>query len=504
MKDALDFRITVTEMPSLDQPVDALSETIAVFVGRTLRGPLHVPVGIDGFAEFRRVFGGDWSRSGMSEAVRQFFEHGGSRLCVVRVANAARGAMLCLPAAGSALVLRAVEPGSSEILRAAVDYDGIDDDEHFNLTLQRLDPESGLLIDQECHTGVSYVAESPRFVAEALSESTLAVVESPLPTHRPEATGSEYIDAAQSGNDGEDLTDYDLIGSRARGTGLFALTALDHFDLLYFPAGGRRRSAGPTAIMAAEMYCRERGAMLIIDPDRDWQSDADAVDGMRGKGFASPNLVAYYPAARNRETQKRLELGGAIAGMLCRLDREHGAWHAAEPDCLRLSRRIAPLETMSGEQQQKLWRGGINVLLADRHGRSSVAGDRTLGRGNESHALFARLSTRRTVLRIVNTLDLATRWAVFARPDPEVIGRVRGHLATFLACLADLEAFDDDDFSLDVDVLPGDEHRPGLSMDLAFTPRGAGSPVYLTLEQTAHGFRVVNTAFARQAAVGPA
>ena len=51
----------------------------------------------------------------------------GRQLYVVRVANGARGAMLCLPASGSALVLRAVEPGSTEQIRAAVDYDGVDE-----------------------------------------------------------------------------------------------------------------------------------------------------------------------------------------------------------------------------------------------------------------------------------------------------------------------------------------------------------------------------------------
>ena len=64
--------------------------------------------------------------------MQQFFENGGSNLYVVRVANNARGALVCLPASGSALVLRAMEPGSTERVRAAVDYDGIsDDDDHF-------------------------------------------------------------------------------------------------------------------------------------------------------------------------------------------------------------------------------------------------------------------------------------------------------------------------------------------------------------------------------------
>ena len=52
--------------------------------------------------------------------------------------------MICLPALHGVLVLRAIEPGSSEFIRAAVDYDGIpdQDDSLFNLTLQRVAPDT--------------------------------------------------------------------------------------------------------------------------------------------------------------------------------------------------------------------------------------------------------------------------------------------------------------------------------------------------------------------------
>ena len=147
MSDAVDHGITVTEVAATDQPIDVSPETTAAFVGRATRGPLNTPLLVQSFAEFRRLFGDLSPRSSLGPAAKQFFEHGGLRLYVVRVANNARGAMICLPAKGSALVLRAVEPGSAEIIRAAVDYDGIDDEEHFNLTLQRLDPASRLVLD---------------------------------------------------------------------------------------------------------------------------------------------------------------------------------------------------------------------------------------------------------------------------------------------------------------------------------------------------------------------
>ncbi|MDH3304239.1 MAG: phage tail sheath family protein, partial [Gammaproteobacteria bacterium] len=96
MSEAVDHGITVTEIAAMDQSIDLSKETTAAFVGRALRGPLNSPVLLKNFGEFRRRFGDIWSRSSLGPAVNQFFEHGGRRLYVVRVANNARGAMICL------------------------------------------------------------------------------------------------------------------------------------------------------------------------------------------------------------------------------------------------------------------------------------------------------------------------------------------------------------------------------------------------------------------------
>ena len=192
MSDAVDRGITVTEMAPMDHPINVSPETTAVFVGRALRGPLNEALLVHSFGEYRRRFGDSWTRSSLGPAAKLFFEHGGKNLYVVRVANNARGAMLCLPASGSALVLRALEPGSTESIRAAIDYDGINvnNEELFNLTLQRVDPGTGLVTDQELYRRADYREDADRFVADLLLTSTIARVESPFPTHRPELTVS--------------------------------------------------------------------------------------------------------------------------------------------------------------------------------------------------------------------------------------------------------------------------------------------------------------------------
>ncbi|MEL7186195.1 MAG: hypothetical protein AAFN50_07140, partial [Pseudomonadota bacterium] len=381
MSDAVDRGITVTEIAAMDQPIDACPETTAAFVGRALRGPLNTPVLVQKFSEFRRRFGDVWPRSSLGPAAKQFFEHGGKRLYVVRVANNARGSMLVLPASGSGLVLRSVDPGSTESIRASIDYDGVevDDDEHFNLTLQRIEPASGLVIDQEFFRNLSYQEASTKFVGDALLVSDLARVEHPYPTHRPERTlapGSSwamaYVAATQPGTDGVELSNYDLIGSRANRTGMFALEHIERFDLLYLPPPGKGRDTGPTAVLAAELFCRDRGAMLIVDPSVEWTDVDAAVNGVRTLGYASPNMLGYFPRLRESGDDLARPAGGALAGLLCKQDRSYGPWQALDQPDLGLQRRLRPAIALDEDEQRLLRRVGLNAIARGTTGRTQV------------------------------------------------------------------------------------------------------------------------------------
>lgn len=506
LSDAPGRGITVTEMAPMGGPIDASRETTAAFVGRTLRGPLNEPVLLTGVGEFRRRFGGGWSRSSLGPAVQQFFDHGGKRLYVVRVANAARNSMLCLPASGSALVLRSVEPGSTERIRAAVDYDGIDpaDDSYFNLTLQRIDPLTGLVIDQEIFRRACYRPDGGDFVGELLLGSGLARVDGPLPTHRPEPTsgrGKAYVEQVQAGGDGHELSDYDIVGSRRAGTGLFALGGAEHFDLLYIPPPGKGRDLGPASILAAERYCRQRGTMLVMDPPAAWDSAQDAAAGLQGGGYASPSLLTYFPRMRVRgEADGALRpVGGALAGLLCRLDRERGSWHDLDEAGLRLGRSLVPAVELDAEDERLLWRSGLNSIVAAGAGRSRVSGAVTTGCGNESQGDFARLPVRRLVLQIVATVDAATRPALFESAESGVAARIRSQVGAYLASLSAEGALADDRFTVHCEVDPVSQHRVaghGVTVHLGFRPAGCARPTRLTIRQSAAGCRVASTAFA--------
>lgn len=516
MPEAVDHGITVTEIATMDQPIDVSTETTAAFVGRALRGPVNIPILVRNFGEFRHRFGDIWSRSSLGPAVRQFFDHGGKRLYIVRVVNKARGAMVCLPANGTAVVIRAVEPGSTEKIRAAVDYDSIreDDDELFNLTLQRVDPVTGYVVDQELFRQVSCKEGAENFVGDALLISTLARLEYPYPTRRPEPTvqqsrrvDSSYIEPAQAGTDGSALSNYDLIGSQDARTGLFALENVESFDVLYLPSPGKGVDVGPAAILAAERYCRRRGAMLIADPCAEWTTAEDALHGVRELGYASPNMLGYFPRVVNRDKSDEppKTVGGAIAGLLCKLDRTYGPWRELDQQGMGLQRNLLPAVALDDQDTRLLNRAGFNVVANGPAGRARLAGSVTMSRGSEAHREFVNLPVRRTCLQIVNTIAGSLKWAVFEPDDETLVKRVRAQVLNYFYCLDDLGAFADERFVVKCDA--GVSHRAdleahGVTILLDFHPTGSDEPIALTLHLTATGCRVGSTAFAPSAEDG--
>jgi phage tail sheath protein FI len=503
LSDPHDQGITVTEIAPMDQPIAASPETTAAFVGRALRGPVNTPVLIRKFADFRRRFGDFWPGSCLGEAVEQFFDHGGRQIYVVRVANNARGAMICLPASHGVLVLRALEPGSTEHIRAAVDYDGIDELEKslFNLTVQRVAPDTNLVLDQEIYRRLTCEPGQERSVEDVLVTSSLVRAQGPLPAQRPASTDAEYVEPAQTGTDGLALSDYDLVGSASNGTGMFALNQVEGVDLLYMPPPDAGRVPGPAAVLAAELYCRRRGAMLILDPPEEWSCSYDAIRGMRDAGYANPDVLSYFPRVnlRGDESGPLLPVGGAIAGLLCKLDRQHGPWEDLDQRGFALSRDLVPAIDIFSSDAHQLVKAGLNVVAGQAPGHTMVCGSVTLAHGTQSSGDFANLTTRRLCLLITNAIDRATRWAVFEPSATAAREKIVSKIHAFMCALSDAGAFRDDHFMVQCDA--GSRRKPvdpdrGITILLAFNPACSDETISLTLHQTASGCRVAKTAFA--------
>jgi uncharacterized protein len=433
--------------------IERVSTATAAFVGRALKGPVNQPVLINSFAEFQLHFGGLWQPSTLSYAVEQFFENGGLKAHIVRVVNGARPPTITLKSPVGPLTLIGLNPGSREYLRASVDYDGIAENEpdRFNLVVQRVrSAGSELIQDQEIFRRISADQQSGRWVPDVLAESRLVRVVGVAPTQRPDRSsgglGGNAVGYAVSNPDGDDggpITDYDVIGSAIDKTGVFALPA--GFNFLCIPPLAREHDVGSSTLLVAAKFCRERHAMLIVDPPMSWVSPRTALDALRIWPFRSDNAVMYYPRVqafdRLRGRIETFASCGAAAGMIARCDETWPVWAAAETDDAVLRPGLRPAVPVSEAERQRLMQAGINVLASVRTSYRSGMSPRTLAPGGRGTSDWKYLSARRLALFVAASIEQGTRW-VLLEPNTQVTwDKARTQVEAFLHELAQGGAF---------------------------------------------------------------
>jgi uncharacterized protein len=419
-------------------------------VGRCLKGPLNDPLPVTSFVEYQQTFGGLWSGSTLSYAVQQYFEHGGREALIVRVASAGRPPTLDLPAGDDMLVLGGVCPGTREFLRVSVDYDGISpqDSDLFNLVVQRVrSPGSELVEAQEIFRRLSVLAGSAREVGRMLAGSKLVRLMGRLPRQRPDISRGPdprsvigYVLCNKDGDDGRDLSEYDLIGSEAGRTGLFALQGGPPFNFLCIPPPTADCDLGMSALVVAARFCRRHHALLLVDPPRAWRSAEQALEGMRSWPLQSADAVMFFPwiVATDRLTAKLTTFApsGAAAGLIVRDDRNAGDfWRNGEIALLRPSAQPATIADDS--QRSRLARYGINVIAATRSASKTCIPARTLAGACSSPPEGRILSERRLAQFVSSSIERGTRWVVLESNGPRSQERVARQVERFLQQLAE-------------------------------------------------------------------
>jgi phage tail sheath protein FI len=447
--------IEIAEHSGADHAIDRVPTGVAAFCGRTLKGPLNRPIPVTSFAEYTQHFGGLWQPSTLSYAVEQFFENGGREAYIVRVANGARAPTLTLPAGKGKLQLVALNPGSREYLRASVDYDGIGENEpdRFNLVLQRVRAANSELIEeQEIFRRLSVLEETGRSVAAILMDSRLARVVGDVPPQRPDRSVRNpdspivgYINSNTDGDDGGPLTDYDINGSATDGTGIFALRTLTGFNLLCIPPLTRDQDVGMSTLVIAARFCRDRHAMLMVDPPSSWTSASVALTELRNWPFRSENAVMFYPRVialdRLRGRHETFGSCGAAAGMIARSDETWPVWAAAESEDAILRPGLRPASVVTEHERTRLAQAGVNTVVAVRSSGKSSANQRTLAAGSSGSPDWKYLSARRLALFITASVERGTRWLIFEQNAAPAWKKAREQVENFLESLDAQGAF---------------------------------------------------------------
>jgi phage tail sheath protein FI len=433
--------VELAQQSRADHAIERVPTAIAAFVGRTLKGPVNQPVRVTSFAEFQQHFGGLWQPSTLSYAVEQFFENGGREAIIARVANSARPPTITLPAGQSALRLVALNPGSREYLRASVDYDG-----------QRVRTAGSELVeDQEIYRRMSVVPDSGRFVPDVLLGSRLVRVAEAVPVQRPDRSAGGpggvavgYTLSNPDGDDGAPLTDYDIIGAASGATGVFALQGVVRFNMLCIPPLTRERDLGLSTLLVAARLCRDRQALLLVDPPASWTSAPAALDALRTWPFRSDSAVMYYPRLQAFDRLRgRVEIFGscgAAAGMIARSDEAWPVWTAAESEEAILRPGLRPAVAVSDADRTRLAQAGVNTLASVRGGSRTGVSPRTLSAGGGASD-WRYLSARRLALFVAASIEQGTRWVLLEHNGPATWQRAQAQVETFLDALAAQGAF---------------------------------------------------------------
>jgi phage tail sheath protein FI len=134
--------VYIEEVPSGVRPIEGVSTSTAAFLGKAESGPLDRAVMVTDFIEFQARYGGFLGDSYLAHAALQFFDNGGKRLYVVRVAKDARTADVTVGDRQSSpvqtMVVAATSPGRWGNELEAVVADGtLDPGDEFRLSIRQ-------------------------------------------------------------------------------------------------------------------------------------------------------------------------------------------------------------------------------------------------------------------------------------------------------------------------------------------------------------------------------
>jgi phage tail sheath protein FI len=467
--------VYIEELPSEVRTIVGVATSIAAFIGRALRGPTHEPVRIQSYADYERQFGGLWLGSTMSYAVQQYFTNGGTDAIIVRVEHNALTASVSMAGdgGGPATDFEAANPGAwGANLYVGVDHQVSDttNTQLFNLYIREITP-SGDMLNSETFLNVSADPLSPRHVDSVLKQQSKLLRVSTSSTTRP----AETVDG--SGNvifppvkapavvTAQQLT----VGANANGTaisavdiftganfqtlhkGLWALDKADLFNLLCLPPYDRDVAADTTTDISqtdydtALDYCKDRRAMLIMDPPDGWVDVASAVTGAASL-TRDPQSAIYFPRVRLADPLRDNKLAtfvpcGVMAGVMARTDSQRGVWKApAGTETALLGVREFSVKMTDGENGQ-LNPLGINCLRTFPVIGNVSWGARTTHGADILASQWKYIPVRRLANYIEESLYRGTQWAVFEPNDEPLWMQLRLNIGGFMQDLFRKGAF---------------------------------------------------------------
>lgn len=449
--------VYVQELPSGVHPITGVATSETAFIDFFPRGPMNVPTNVTSWAEFVRTFGGLDERSESSYAIYQYFVNGGTSAWVVRIAAGspapATGALLS--GGNPVLNIAASSPGKwGTAVQYAVDTDQISDTTSFNLTVREVQPTDNpsRVVSAETYRNISLDPTSARFAPGVINPaSKLVEVSIPggastdRPAPLPTTIGSDPTVAFDptigpftaldgTANDGSEP---DLAAYTA------GIPALDKmapfiFNLLCLPGATALGPSDYKAVLgAADNYCTQKRAFLIVDVPKDTNRDGMITLIANGTLPDSANAAVYFPRLNVADPlssgqDRDIGASGAVAGVIARIDASRGVWKSAAGTEATLLGIDSLDVTLTEADNGKLNMLGVNALRTFPIYGNVVWGARTLQGSDAQASEWKYSAVRRTALYIEESLVQGLAWAVFEPNAAPLWAELRLNVGSFL------------------------------------------------------------------------
>ena len=487
MPELLHPGVYVQEVSSGVRPIEGVSTSTAAFIGVADKGPIPgtvlptgraaQPVMVTSLTDYTRQFGGFRRDSFLTYAVRSFYENGGRRLYIVRVAPAgvalARVPISSPPLSPPASSLPIVAANEGEwgnnIWIATEDSSDGNTTTNFKLVVMfgktSQEARANVVETYDNVTFRSAVATdpSPPNYVRTLVNSRSEYIAFPVGTNvtaRPANSVPTQLTGGSDGlTSGVNFVGAAAVSSTVTGTGLRALDKLTDVNLIAIPGRGDVQT-----VNAGMAYCKNQrplqdcfyiadvGLVADVNSARLDGAQPDDVIRVSGSGSAREYAVSgqggtpldkaagdygaiYYPWVRaadpigsGRNPLILLPPSGFVAGIYARTDNSRGVFKAPAGTEAGVSGALAVATTVSDTEQDQLNPVMVNVIRTVPGSGIVVWGARTIG----SDAEWRYIPVRRIAIFLRVSIYYGIQWAVFEPNDEPLWASLRLNIRAFM------------------------------------------------------------------------
>jgi len=171
--------VYVQEVSSGVKTIMGVSTSVAMFIGRAAKGKLNEPVLCNNYTDFEREFSSDTLQSEMPEQVKLFFENGGSKCYIMRIANGAANSEVTLKNEDTlpVAVLKVISKQAGIIgdyIKLCITYSSQNPEIDFNVEVFRYETKNGVkkVVESEQFLNVTMDEKSVKYAPDYISQNS--------------------------------------------------------------------------------------------------------------------------------------------------------------------------------------------------------------------------------------------------------------------------------------------------------------------------------------------